>query len=1586
MNSKLLKVVLLMAFVAANVLSATYTVSGPNGHGAYHSIKDAIIAAEKENPDEIEIVILDYETYKEQVTIYEKKNFILRSENPTSSRKPVIEWQDKENVGPKNVEEAQDSAKITYERNGAIRVWNSYNIRIEGIAISGGGNYPFGYDAVWKDKDNQTWPLQHGNAAISILVSGKVTFRHCDISNAFFGFYLKDRNEGGIFANSNPADIQTWKVVPLSGFGRTGDHLIEYCKIHDNSFGFFSESAWDLGSVIRYNLFYENHHPKGQSSKIKGLTSEGGNLTGGAMVFKDHIISPLTIHNNTYWHNTYAFVGLWRTGEHYLIFNNIVADPYQDSEFQGAWQNLDPYFPYRMYHCVYASHKLPMRKQNYEAHVTDPETNKDVIDRITLDQPDEILSNFGRVQQTDWTVYVEVSDGSTVPYVHRNIMLQGNRIISDNPAKGGYAVDNNIRWLETKFKSTDPDDPDFLVPDWDDSLVNRYIVDQGYPATGVIDPDGTPADLGAIPKEGGIFKNQVVIKPASPVLINGTSASVSFTLTGSNIDGKVGSLLEPKIVYARWLNSLPAQVEKGNTMGQSAVIIPKRDIIEIENLPAIKMGLNLLTFTVPARSDSNLYAFLELFIEGKDPETGEKVISVAGSLPYRKIQYAFDVKILSASDKKTELTSVQAGEVVLLQIKPKRLDNKEWNDSTPIDKAEVNLISMFNLLDKNGDPLEVPGFRGTYQTEVKFTRVPDGGNDIVQVNGLFSIVTGAHRDTMPISGHSDQIKINPGPPDYLKFQSPPSKGVDKIDPGREYDVKVQVYDEYGNKIDQETEVTLSSEKTDKGDVVGGGPKTSLTDSTGIVHFMVEVIEGAQKNDSIPMVALLKVTGKTDNATLVVGEPRDKLLIFFAGDSAGTEIDEKLTIEGCSDQFVPIVIKRIGKQDNKFVVVNADSDTVSFDIETSSGIGVYPSNEPGAERITKVNKMKGQITLWIKSTGLAAPNGSIKVYPIDNPAVLSGERGKINFVQCNPSIESAAYFADGGDGKVNRLEIYYDDTLAYTEIPDTFKLYWPNRQSEPKIVLARGKDSVNVTLDPNNKKHLTAILKEPFNPVPLVTVNSMPTLGESMWRNPLLEEAPLIKANFNIADSVGPLINSAILVEKLDKSKDDSIYITFTEKVNNLKGESLKLIKKNEGKEITLEVKDAINYSGDTMIIVIKSLGDNSPVDGDSLYIRSSGPIIDKNNNHAHKDNRPVKIKLKGIQPSINSAYYKDYNGDGKVDFVTIKFNKKVIIDSTEIKLSWADGDATPNLDKTKGKFSYNGNDSTILTVEVTGLFKDRIKTSGVMRVEAIYDNFGKARSDGSVDDSAAPVIIEGRVHPGSITDNGKDNPDTLKVTFSEQVRKIEVDKDEIFRFYHVVDNKDRSYGMKLRKHREEGNNIISFIVDSIIVTDDVLVKNEFNFPKNNDSFRMRTGENGIFADENNNYQKDPANRLAPLKVLAVPTNVEVKAGPIPFIPGRNEVKITVKPKAKMVESCSTWAWVTIYDRTGNVVSSDTGVYNLEKRSVDIKWDGFNKKGKMVDRGTYLAIVNYSLFLEKGNGKELEERKAVKIKIGVGRQK
>lgn len=73
-----------------------------------------------------------------------------------------------------------------------------------------------------------------------------------------------------------------------------------------------------------------------------------------------------------------------------------------------------------------------------------------------------------------------------------------------------------------------------------------------------MDPDGSPADLGAIPKAGQYHKDLPVIKPAQSVLINRTTASPSFYLTGP--------IFDPKITYAPWINELPNRINDGNTI------------------------------------------------------------------------------------------------------------------------------------------------------------------------------------------------------------------------------------------------------------------------------------------------------------------------------------------------------------------------------------------------------------------------------------------------------------------------------------------------------------------------------------------------------------------------------------------------------------------------------------------------------------------------------------------------------------------------------------------------------------------------------------------------------------------------------------------------------------------------------------------------------------------------------------------------------------------------------------------------------------------------------------------------------------
>jgi hypothetical protein len=274
----------LIAGFTFSTFAVTYTVS-KDGSGQYTTIMAAIKAA---GPGDV-VQILDVATYPEQVTIDSTKNGLtLTSKNPTDINKPRIVWRDTVNVGPRDSLDAKVDSLWTSQKNGAVRCIAVREVTINGLYIDGDRPFCFGANAILEGR----YPIQHGNSCIAIWRSGAICVKNSSIANAYFGMYILDGNQGGIYGNPNPADNEPWKVTPLSGFGKTGNHIFEHNRIHHNSYGLFFEAAWDLGSTIRYNLIYENHHCSNAFAiEVKGKTSEGNNQPGGALFFRDVILT-----------------------------------------------------------------------------------------------------------------------------------------------------------------------------------------------------------------------------------------------------------------------------------------------------------------------------------------------------------------------------------------------------------------------------------------------------------------------------------------------------------------------------------------------------------------------------------------------------------------------------------------------------------------------------------------------------------------------------------------------------------------------------------------------------------------------------------------------------------------------------------------------------------------------------------------------------------------------------------------------------------------------------------------------------------------------------------------------------------------------------------------------------------------------------------------------------------------------------------------------------------------------------------------------------------------------------------------------
>jgi hypothetical protein len=309
--------------------SGTHITVSKNGGGMYTTVQEAVNAARQGQV----IEILDEAVYEEQVTIDGRaespwtgvtggKNGITIKYVPIAgnAERPAIKYRDTDNQSPKNSAESSVEGELAgqagnFETCSAVRILYASGVTIEGIIIDGGGAAPFANPYVW----DRMYPLVHGNAALTLVVSGGAQIRDCYLRNASFGVYVKDRNTGGVFGNSNPGDIDA--VIPLSGFGKTGNHLFEHNRIHNNSTGIFFESSWDLGSTIRYNLFYDNFHQTGVTMPTAASTSD---FFTSAIAFKDSFLSPVAIYNNTFFRNYLDIIGHWKVGAQHLIFNTTI--------------------------------------------------------------------------------------------------------------------------------------------------------------------------------------------------------------------------------------------------------------------------------------------------------------------------------------------------------------------------------------------------------------------------------------------------------------------------------------------------------------------------------------------------------------------------------------------------------------------------------------------------------------------------------------------------------------------------------------------------------------------------------------------------------------------------------------------------------------------------------------------------------------------------------------------------------------------------------------------------------------------------------------------------------------------------------------------------------------------------------------------------------------------------------------------------------------------------------------------------------------------------------------------------------------
>jgi hypothetical protein len=158
-----------------------------------------------------------------------------------------------------------------------------------------------------------------------------------------------------------------------------------------------------------------------------------------------------------------------------------------------------------------------------------------------------------------------------------------------------------------------------------------------------------------------------------------------------------------------------------------------------------------------------------MIVEGKNLE-GKTELSSMGFIPFRRLDYMFDIRILDYATGKVELDEIKEGDLVKLSITPIRMNGDLFDSAVSINN--LSLHSGYVLFSAQVDTLKIEQIRGNQVKDCYFARVPSGGYDRVSIGG-----TCMHN---VFFGSSKSIRVLPGDINRKVLKKPVSSAEIKI--------------------------------------------------------------------------------------------------------------------------------------------------------------------------------------------------------------------------------------------------------------------------------------------------------------------------------------------------------------------------------------------------------------------------------------------------------------------------------------------------------------------------------------------------------------------------------------------------------------------------------------------------------------------------------------------------------------------------------------------------------------------------------------------------------------------------------------
>ncbi len=397
------------------------------------------------------------------------------------------------------------------------------------------------------------------------------------------------------------------------------------------------------------------------------------------------------------------------------------------------------------------------------------------------------------------------------------------------------------------------------------------------------------------------------------------------------------------------------------------------------------------------------------------------------------------------------------------------------------------------------------------------------------------------------------------------------------------------------------------------------------------------------------------------------------------------------------------------------------------------------------------------SLKILHTGPVIDKVSNKAHK-DNPPV------PIKFVGGNldswPQVKTAHVRDQDGDGIGDSICIIFDGIFVDSMTAQTAAYSWPENQIDY---------TETIDADEMYDDNTIAFSYAPGASAPVWTK------GKSSVTVTIDSLGSTISRTADLLDGIGPILTEAAVVKRYIP-QEDTFMVRLSEPVNvsAISGYSFILIKGNHVKEIDIQPVGDVEDLGNEEYIrfLVADLDDDAPAPGDSLKILHTGPVIDKVNNKAHKDNPPVPIKFINSNVPVKTAYYYDTDGNGIVDRVRLEFADSVNnIDEITFDVTFTTWNAVAK----DVSASYETSDHKKVLLDLTNAFDSPAKvidkTYGDMQVAITYtDPVTTVTYD--VADKAAPVISRATYYLSEFVYNRLRSQDSLIVVFSENIKDV----------------------------------------------------------------------------------------------------------------------------------------------------------------------------------------------------------------------